>query len=169
MHMGQRAAEAPTRESEGEAGEIERWQKGTEKQPQSLGRRGGQRDLLGFPLPSHGTTPSRPYLPPRARTPGRIDAPLYRKPCGPAGVKWVQVHCPILCQSLPSGTARGGGGDHGFPLYVKSICSQQLRSDGTSLAVVHNVPLRSIALRVGGLPTGTSVSQSCDRKVPMVF
>ena len=67
----------------------------------------------------------------------------------------------------PAGGA--GGGDHGFPLFVKSKFSQQLRSDGTSLAVVHNIPLRSIALRVGGLPTGTSVSHSCDRKVPMVF
>ena len=60
-------------------------------------------------------------------------------------------------------------GGHGFLLYVKSICSQHFRSDGTSLAVVQNVPLRSIALRVGGLPTGTSVSHSCDRKVPMVY
>ena len=76
---------------------------------------------------------------------------------------WIPVNSSVR------GSAPGGRGGHGFPLFVKSILSQQSRSDGTSLAVVHNVPLRSIALRVGGLPTGTFVSHSCDRKVPMVF
>ena len=73
------------------------------------------------------------------------------------------------CELIRSGLCPRGEGGHGFPLYVKSIFSPQLRSDGTSLDVVHNVRLRSIALRVGGLPTGTSVSHSCDRKVPMIF
>ena len=69
-------------------------------------------------------------------------------------LSWIHVN------SSERGSAPGGRGDHGFLLYVKSICSQHFRSDDTSLAVVLNVPLRSIALRVGGLPTGTSVSHS---------
>ena len=68
----------------------------------------------------------------------------------------------------PSPSTLGRGG-HGFAPFVKSILSQQSRSNGTRLAVVYTVPLRSIALRVGGLPTGASVSHSCDRKVPMVL
>ena len=76
---------------------------------------------------------------------------------------------PVPVNSSVRGLAPGGRGNPGFLLFVKSILGQQSRSDVASLAVVYNVPLQFIALRVGGLPTGTSVSHSCDRKVPMVF
>ena len=83
---------------------------------------------------------------------------------------WLRPWRPAACAGVGGGVVCvGGGGGHGFPPFVKSIRSQQSRFDGTSLAVVYNVPLRSIALRVGALPTGTSVSHSCDRKVPMVL
>ena len=83
--------------------------------------------------------------------------------CAPIGAtNLLSSHFLHLCWTpvnRPWGVAPGGqGGGRSFYWSVTLFSSRRNRSDGCRLAVVFDVPLRSVVLQVGGLSTGISMS-----------